>query len=75
MADGDFPKPIKITAKAVAWPSYEIDNWILSRIEAGQQSNDGQNLVDVPVVDKSQLTHGPLKRAYRETALKQKPKK
>jgi prophage regulatory protein len=46
MACGDFPKPIKITAKAVGWPSNEIDNWILSRIEAGQRSDQKQNFFD-----------------------------
>lgn len=75
MADGDFPKPIKITAKAVAWPSNEIDNWILSRIEAGQRSFERQNFVDAPVDDKLQLTHGPGKRPSRETASKNQPKK
>lgn len=75
MADGDFPKPIKITAKAVAWPSNEIDDWILSRIEAGQRSFEGQNFVDAPVDDKSKPTHGPRKRPLRETALKNQPKR
>jgi prophage regulatory protein len=75
MADGDFPKPIKITAKAVAWPSNEIDDWILNRIEAGQQSFEGQNFVDAPVDDKLQLTHGSRKQPCPETALKNQPKK
>lgn len=75
MADGDFPKPIKITAKAVAWPSNEIDDWILSRIEAGQQSFRGQKFVDVTVDDKLQPTHSPRKRPLRETALKNQPKR
>lgn len=75
MADGDFPKPIKITAKAVAWPSNEIDNWILRRIEAGQQSFEEQHFVDAPVDDKSKLNHGPLKRTRRETALQNQPKR
>ena len=75
MADGDFPKPIKITAKAVAWPSNEIDNWILSRIEAGQQSFEGQKFVDASVDDKLKLTHGPRKQPCPETALKNQPKK
>lgn len=75
MADGDFPKPIKITAKAVAWPSNEIDDWILSRIEAERQSFEGQNFVDAAADDKLQLTHGPRKRPFRETALKNQPKR
>jgi prophage regulatory protein len=75
MADGDFPKPIKITAKAVAWLSTEIDDWILSRIEAGQRNFEGQNFVDAQVDDKLKLTHGPRKRPCREPALKNQPKK
>lgn len=75
MADGDFPKPIKITAKAVAWPSNEIDDWILSRIEAGQRSFDGQKFAYAPADEKLQLTHSPRKRPLRETALKNQPKK
>ena len=75
MADDDFPKPIKITAKAVAWPSNEIDKWILSRIEAGQGSDRGQNFVAAPIDDKFQLTHGERKRLYREPALKGQTKK
>lgn len=36
MADGMFPRPVKISAKAVAWRSEQIDAWIESRINAGQ---------------------------------------
>ncbi len=75
ITDGDFPKPIKITAKAVAWPSNEIDNWILSRIEAGQRSFERQSFVDAPVNDKLELNDGSRKRPYPETALKNQPKK
>ena len=32
MFDGEFPHPVKITAKAVAWPSNEVDAWVLNRI-------------------------------------------
>jgi hypothetical protein len=74
MADGDFPKPIKITAKAVAWPSNEIDDWILRRIEVGQRSSEEQHFVDAPVDDKLQLTHGPRKLTCRETAIKNQTK-
>jgi len=75
MADGDFPRPIKITAKAVAWPSNEIDTWILSRIEAKQRGLEGQNFVEAPVDDKLHLKHGTRKRPCHETALKNQPKK
>jgi len=30
--NGEFPSPVKITAKAVAWPSNEINAWVVNRI-------------------------------------------
>ncbi len=30
----DFPKPIRITARCVAWREIEIDEWINARITA-----------------------------------------
>lgn len=36
IAQGEFPAPIRITAKAVAWPSSDVDAWIASRIAAGK---------------------------------------
>lgn len=32
MAEGTFPKSIKVTAKSVAFPSNQIDQWIAARI-------------------------------------------
>lgn len=40
---GTFPKPIKITAKAVAWPSNEVEDWVKNRILIGQQTMPKQN--------------------------------
>lgn len=34
MAKGQFPKPVKLTAKAVGWPEHLVEAWIASRIEA-----------------------------------------
>ena len=34
MAKGRFPKPIKITAKAVGWQVNAIDAWMASRVAA-----------------------------------------
>jgi len=34
MSKGMFPKPIKLTNKAVAWQQSQIDAWIYSRIVA-----------------------------------------
>lgn len=31
MAEGDFPKPIRLGQRAVAWPTDSIRNWITSR--------------------------------------------
>lgn len=33
MARGDFPRPIKLTAKAVAWPESAITNWLAERAQ------------------------------------------
>ena len=33
MSEGKFPIPIKITSKAVAWPSMEIDDWITLKMD------------------------------------------
>lgn len=31
MGDGEFPKPIKLTKKAVAWAEIEILDWLANR--------------------------------------------
>lgn len=31
MSEGTFPKPIKLTKKAVAWPEHQIAEWLNSR--------------------------------------------
>ena len=36
MAAGTFPKPVKIGARAVAWPESAIREWIAERIEGGE---------------------------------------
>lgn len=32
ISTGDFPAPVKITSKAVAWRSSAIDAWVATRI-------------------------------------------
>jgi prophage regulatory protein len=32
IGEGQFPSPVKITSKSVAWPSNEVDEWITSKI-------------------------------------------
>lgn len=31
--DGTFPKPIKLGARSIGWPSSAIDDWIEDRIQ------------------------------------------
>ena len=33
MARGDFPKPVKLTSKAVAWPEGAIAQWLAERAQ------------------------------------------
>jgi prophage regulatory protein len=33
MARGEFPKPIKLTGKAVAWPESKIAAWLAERAQ------------------------------------------
>lgn len=34
MEAGDFPRPVKLGPRAVAWVESEVDAWIAARIEA-----------------------------------------
>lgn len=34
VADGDFPAPIKLTSRSVAWPSDAVSAWIDARIKS-----------------------------------------
>lgn len=34
MSRGEFPRPVKITGKAVAWPESVIKTWLAARTEA-----------------------------------------
>lgn len=34
VAAGDFPAPVKVGARAIAWPEHEVTAWIASRIAA-----------------------------------------
>jgi prophage regulatory protein len=36
MAEGKFPKPISLGARAVAWLESDIDAWIAARIESAR---------------------------------------
>jgi prophage regulatory protein len=41
MADGSFPKPIKLGIHAVGWVESEINAWLEVRIQARQIKNGG----------------------------------
>mgnify|MGYP000558673185 FL=1 len=32
ISEGDFPKPIDLTGRAVGWVDAEVDSWILSKV-------------------------------------------
>lgn len=38
IADGRFPAPVSLGARAVAWPSDAIDRWVSEKIAQGQQA-------------------------------------
>ena len=37
----EFPKSIKLTARATGWDSREVDKWISEKIDQKSASNDG----------------------------------
>lgn len=34
MADGAFPRPVKLTERSVAWPENLVTDWIAARLDA-----------------------------------------
>jgi prophage regulatory protein len=36
IARGEFPPPIKLTAKAIGWPAHVIQEWCVDRIAAAE---------------------------------------
>lgn len=36
MSDGDFPRPVKLSANRVAWIEAEVQAWIKERIDAAK---------------------------------------
>ena len=39
VSSGDFPHPVKLTGKAIAWVSTEVDFWISSRMNARNEGS------------------------------------
>ena len=37
-AEGSFPKPVSLGARAVGWLESEIDSWLSSRVEASRRA-------------------------------------
>ncbi len=37
MADGTFPKPIRLTARAVGWVEDEVQEWLKTRFAASRR--------------------------------------
>lgn len=35
--EGTFPKPLKLGARAVAWPAAQVDAWVKSLIQGGEK--------------------------------------
>ena len=38
IADGTFPKPVRIGRRSVAWPAEDIDAWITARIRLADRT-------------------------------------
>jgi prophage regulatory protein len=38
MSRGEFPRPIKLTSKAVAWSEDEILDWLATRPKSGERA-------------------------------------
>lgn len=41
IARQEFPEPIRLGARAVAWPASQIEQWVQARIAAAQISKPG----------------------------------
>ena len=39
VAEGTFPKPIRLSAQSVGWLSHEIDEWTEQRIRASRSAD------------------------------------
>lgn len=39
IAENEFPKPVKLSKRTVAWPQDEVQNWIMERIEERDNAN------------------------------------
>jgi len=51
MAVGDFPRPVRLGSRAVAWVESEVDAWISARIEARDDAAVLHDTVEPMAVD------------------------
>ena len=42
MARGDFPKPVSIGARAIAWVEADVDAWVEAHIQASRGPEHGK---------------------------------
>ena len=47
VAEGTFPKPISLGARAVGWVDTEVDSWVSGRIEQSRKAPGGRLKVRV----------------------------
>jgi len=47
VAEGTFPRPISLGARAVGWVDTEVDAWVSGRIEQSRKAPDGRLKVRV----------------------------
>lgn len=45
VADGKFPKQVRIGSRAVAWRSDEIEQWIQEKLSESEEGNNYEKLV------------------------------
>ena len=43
ISDGDFPRPISLSSRAVGWIEFEIDDWLEQRISSSRNPHSEQS--------------------------------
>ena len=49
LAEGRFPRPVRLGPRATGWPEYVIDAWLASRIAARDEMGTVHPVVSVPI--------------------------
>lgn len=63
MANGTFPKPVKIGEKSVAWVEDDVDGWIVERIDEASYPISIQEVMGLTGFSRKQL----MAQVYRGT--------